>query len=380
MLENIGLWLSEYPEGAKLLREAQRLHPDDYWLCIRAAGTVSGVKDEEAIGFLRAARSIRPDDPTVRTVLGLALWRLGKAEDAEAEFRGATLLDPKFLNPRLNLADLLVNQGRDQEAVGALKAVLELAPGDFLIYCRLASILQRMNRLEEAASAARRACDNNPKDAFSRYIHGVILDQLGRFEEAEIEMHQAVLLDSKNHNYHLRLGTILEGLGKKELAAEQYRECLRLSPDDAESHCNLGLCLIAMSRYKDAVVELKRGHELGAKKPTWFYPTANWLANAEELAALGEKVPEMLRNVTNANAHQLLALARLCDTQELFFKADQLHQAAFAADPTLVRDRRYWRRYDAAASAARAGCGRSKDASTLDEPVKKNLRFRPANG
>ena len=75
----------------------------------------------------------------------------------------------------------------------------------------------------------------------------------------------------------------------------EYRAAIRLKPDYAEAHCNLGLLLQNQGRFHDALTELRRGHELGSKRPGWSYPSAEWVRRAERRVALEGRLPAVLR-------------------------------------------------------------------------------------
>ena len=55
------------------------------------------------------------DDATARDLLGIALSRQGRLEEAEQQFSRATLLAPELLPPRQHLARLFLQQGRRED-------------------------------------------------------------------------------------------------------------------------------------------------------------------------------------------------------------------------------------------------------------------------
>jgi hypothetical protein len=57
----------------------------------------------------------------------------------------------------------------------------------------------------------------------------------------------------------------------------------------------------------------RKGHELGSKRPGWPYPSARWVAQAEQLAALAERLPRLLRSDDHLrDATERLAVAQMC--------------------------------------------------------------------
>ena len=60
--------------------------------------------------------------------LGAALAQAGRYAEAEAEFRAAAVLSPRFVDARANLGMLYLRQRRFDEAVPLLRDALALDP------------------------------------------------------------------------------------------------------------------------------------------------------------------------------------------------------------------------------------------------------------
>ena len=101
--------------------------------------------------------------------------------------------------------------------------------------------------------------------------------------------------------------------GKPAEAEAEYRAALKLKPDYAEAHCNLGPLLRRAGRYAEALEEFRRGHELGSRQPGWRYPSAQWVREAERLAALDARLPAVLKGDDHpADAAEGLTFAQIC--------------------------------------------------------------------
>src|SRR4029453_1620805 len=83
---------------------------------------------EKAIGYYRAAVTLRPKSPGVHVNLGNALRRRGPRPAAEQEFRAAVLLKPDYAEAHLNLGAVLDDQERTGEAEQEFLTALELRP------------------------------------------------------------------------------------------------------------------------------------------------------------------------------------------------------------------------------------------------------------
>jgi serine/threonine-protein kinase len=124
------------------------------------------------------------------------------------------------------------------------------------------------------------------------------------------------------------------------------------------------------------VASLRRGHDLGSKRPGWRYPSAQWLCDAERLADLDDKLPAILTGeALPANPGEAITLAHMCQQyKKRYIAAIRLYADAFAVEPKLAADLNTQYRYDAACSAALAAAGQGEDAHLL--PDKAAAMFR----
>jgi tetratricopeptide (TPR) repeat protein len=84
---------------------------------------------------------------------------------------------------------------------------------------------------------------------------------------------------------HNNLGFSLNRKGDPDGAAASFREAVRLDPKFADPHYHLGRILQRQGRPVEALPFLRRGHDLGSRRPGWTYPSAKWLAECEKAAA-----------------------------------------------------------------------------------------------
>jgi tetratricopeptide (TPR) repeat protein len=131
---------------------------------------------------------------------------------------------------------------------------------------------------------------------------------------------------------------------------------------------------LQQGEFRQALDELRRGHELASKDPRLAKPSADSVRRCERLLELEEKLPGFLdRKATPASAAERIELAGLCSLKHLDRAAARFYEDAFAAQPKLAEGLNS-HRYNAACAAALAGCGRGKDAAALDEKARGGLR------
>jgi tetratricopeptide (TPR) repeat protein len=146
---------------------------------------------------------------------------------------------------------------------------------------------------------------------------------------------------------------------------EEYREAIRIKPDYAQAHCNLGQALKQLGRFREALTELRRGHEIGARDPRWPNPSGRWVKECERLVELDAVSLAVTQGAAApADAESAFWLAWVCQLTKRYSAAARLLAAAMNSDPRVVSDPRTSVRFTAAGCAAQAGCGNGADAET----------------
>jgi tetratricopeptide (TPR) repeat protein len=271
----------------------------------------------------------------------------------------------------------LRGQGKLAEAITAYREAIRLKPDYAVAHSNLGTALRGQGKLAEAIAVYREAIRLKPDFAAAHFSLGVALRDQGKLTEAIAAFREAIRLEPDNAWAHYNLALALAEQGKQVEAIAAYREAIRLAPDYAEAHCNLGLKLREQGRYSEALAELRRGHELGSKRPHWHHPSAQWVRDCKRMVAIEVKLPAFLKGEAQpADAASQLALAQMCYDRKLYATAARFWGEAFQADAKLADDIQALNRYNAACSAALAGCGQSKDDPPPSEEAKARLRRR----
>lgn len=87
----------------------------------------SGMPAQATVPLEKAKRA-EPTSRSIREALGIAYFRIGRWEEAEAEFRALVELAPADEFAHYALARALVNQGRREEATPHVKLARSLRP------------------------------------------------------------------------------------------------------------------------------------------------------------------------------------------------------------------------------------------------------------
>ena len=113
------------------MRDAQSVHPGDFWLNIEPGLVLLEQKDYEgAVRFNTAAVASRPSSAVAHVNLGSALVLHNKLDEAIACYRKAIELDPKDSMAHYTLGWALHEKGIPEGAVAEFRRAIELNPTD----------------------------------------------------------------------------------------------------------------------------------------------------------------------------------------------------------------------------------------------------------
>lgn len=148
------LWLQILPRGAgdqrRELEEAVLRHrlgrnPEDFVAHMNlGAILLSRLDPQAAVTELRTAARLKPNQPEVHNMLGLALATLNRNAEAIPQFDLALRERPDYASARFNLAKALAKSGRIEEAIANLKQILAANPDDPYAKQRLGELLSRL--------------------------------------------------------------------------------------------------------------------------------------------------------------------------------------------------------------------------------------------
>jgi len=129
--------------------------------------TMSRPAPRDSVARFQQALRLTPNDPEAYHLLGLALAKHGRGDEAVLCFRQAVRLRPDFAEAHKHLGDAL--RGRRgtavDEPVASYRAAIRLKPDDAVTQHMLGRTLKDMGLLDEAIVALRRACQLAPDSA-----------------------------------------------------------------------------------------------------------------------------------------------------------------------------------------------------------------------
>jgi serine/threonine-protein kinase len=332
-------------------------------------------KYDEAEAVSRKAIDLEPTVPRAHNILGNALSGQQKHRMAVAAYHKAIDLEPDFPEAHTNLGNALYDLQEYGEAEAAHRKAIRLKPDLVRAHNNLGTALLGQGTYSEAEAAFRKAIHLRPDYAEAHSNLGNALLAQYKYAEAEAAHRKAIGLKPDLAAAHHNLGTALYLQRKHGEAEAAYRKGIELKPDYAEAHLGLGSALMQQTRFQEAAASLKKANDLLPVENRNREQARQRLQQCQRLLILDARLPAILRGTEKpANATEQMEMARLCNLKKLYASAARFFADAFAMEPELAKEPRTGYRYDAACSAALAGCGRGEDRSGLGDTERARWR------
>jgi len=273
-------WLdsAKYRDSETLYRTTIQQNPD-CWMCYNSLGTIS---------FLQ-----------------------GRLAEAKENFEQALRIRPEFPDALDNLAIVLIDLGRGDEAIPYLRkgfeyqSIADAAEASF----RLGAALLKMKRVDDAMPNIRQGIRLKPDYAEGHALLGAALQTSGKLSEAKSELDEAIRLKPDSPSLHRELADILLALGQSDEAIFQLETALHIDPQDPDSHEALAKLYAAKGRPAGAVTHYQEAVRLKPGQPLLYNALAVVLQTLERPKEAQAHFQEAIRLKPDyADAHYNLGL------------------------------------------------------------------------
>ncbi|MEZ6197649.1 MAG: cytochrome c3 family protein [Planctomycetota bacterium] len=187
-----------------------------------------------AVEEAAAAAALNARDPRHALDLGLLRAESGRPDEAERVYRAMIARDPRSLEARVNLADLLRATGRDPEGLAMLRATVADHPGSAAARHALGLALSRAGDDEGARRELAEAAAAEPETPRYAYVLGVALVAADRAEEGLEVLEAARRRHPDDADLLFALAGYLAERGERDAARRHLERLRRLRPADPE--------------------------------------------------------------------------------------------------------------------------------------------------
>lgn len=211
------------------------------------------------LGLARFSEVLAIDPTSADAWFNMAkvLRDLGRIDEAVAAYRNASDLGPLDPLPLYNLGNMFRSLGRPADAVVAYTGAVQREPHMAPLQNNLGLALEESGQTAEALTAYRRAVTADPKAAEAYNNLGALLDRLGSSDDAECALRHALTLRPGYAEALYNLAGVLRMRGRSAEAEEMYRMAVHLQPEFPEALVNHASVLQDIGRNQEAIASLR---------------------------------------------------------------------------------------------------------------------------
>lgn len=207
--------------------------------------------------------------PALRYVMGQALLKMGRDEEAEIQFdlgvKSSLAINPRDAKAFMNRAEVLRGQKRCEEALGLYLLALETDPGHASAHAGMGDCLYRLGRYREAISSLERAVSllpDSPMEPTLYYLMGQAAAEAGWLEEAGVHYESALRVAPRFTEALNRLADIRFGQERYVQALSLYRILVGTGSESAKIYSNIGVALLSIGKASEAIRSFERALSL----------------------------------------------------------------------------------------------------------------------
>jgi tetratricopeptide (TPR) repeat protein/2-polyprenyl-3-methyl-5-hydroxy-6-metoxy-1,4-benzoquinol methylase len=206
---------------------------------------------------------------TSAQVLASASGLLQSGQLAQAERLYRQVLDGDAANVQAThyLGMCLLQAGRPDEGMAALRRSVALAPANDVFWLNMGMALVQLNELGEAEASLRHALSAKPDSAAAHNYLGVLLLRTARYGEAVMSFERALALNPGDDAIHNNFGYARLEHGEVKAAHAHFRRAIEINPKNAMAHNNLGNALRGLGELAASMASYRRAAEIDPANP-----------------------------------------------------------------------------------------------------------------
>jgi serine/threonine-protein kinase len=206
-----------------------------------AAGDAAG-----ALAMLRQASQLRPNQIVLLNELAQILQDQQRWEEAVGCYRAIRVQRPGL---GIGLAVALFRLGRAAEGETVLRDLIQKQSQNPELHFHLGNALMAQNKPAAAEGAFRKSVQLYPHEAAPYYNLGLALSQQKKLPEAEAAFKQAIAFKPDYADAYNQLAVTLKGQGKYADSEAACRKAIKIKPDFAYAYNNLGNALVKQGKH-----------------------------------------------------------------------------------------------------------------------------------
>ena len=216
-----------------------------------ASALIKTGENQKAVDNLRAAIELGEASALVYALLGVAEERLGKPDEAFADYSRAIEMDKTIATAREGRARVYEARGELAKAIEDYAIAYRAQPSQDAAI-KLASLYTRVGKPEAALQIYRFLITERPNDYLMRAEVARLMNENGQAEAAMKEIAGLVTLSPGNARLLVAAGDIYFK-DKPDVAADYYRKALEVDPNNNPARVQFGASLVRSMQFEAAL-------------------------------------------------------------------------------------------------------------------------------
>jgi tetratricopeptide (TPR) repeat protein len=256
-------------------------------LLTRAAISLASKEADKGIADLRIL--LGEDPGNVKALRLKARAHLAKKEIALAResLEAAIQVSPQEAAANFELAQLLVQTGKADDAISVLKKMQKFAPDHAGIMLGIAKIHARQKKWNEVAAVAKQMQQKHPDSALGYYYGGLALQGKGKLEESVNLFEQSLKISPNAVEPLIAVAKSWFALKHPDKALERVQQAIAHNKDNFLAYNLAGEIHISQKRVNEAKVAFNKAREIN---PRWPVP----YSNLAKMSLIKKDVPKAL--------------------------------------------------------------------------------------
>jgi Flp pilus assembly protein TadD len=194
---------------------------------------------DDSVALYQRALDLAPENAYLTSSLGFALVNRGDATEGLKLLEEACRTPPPSSKRHFALALALQKLGRVNEAAAEYQATIALDHTDAEAHSNLAVILTGQKQLEPARQQLLQAIEVDPGYVKAYINMGVVCMALGRYDDAITYSQKALEIDPSLLDCHVAIAMALRAQGRFDEAISRFRYLIQASADDRPARLEL---------------------------------------------------------------------------------------------------------------------------------------------
>lgn len=241
-----------------------------------AKDLVQNGQPEKALAVCQQILELKPNSAAGYLVVGDAMRRLNRLEDARVAYETASKQADLFLEPLRRLAELCGEMGDSERQLSYLQRLDALSPLNVERKVDMGSIQLDLGREDEAEALFDQAVEQITREALGNIssLTGRIAGLYAEKDPVKAEKFLRKSLEAKGRflsrediNTFNQLGISLRQQGRWQDAIIEYQKALKVAPNDENLYYNMGMACAEGKDFKEARGHMIKALELNAELP-----------------------------------------------------------------------------------------------------------------